>query len=81
MRSDVEEKFKEFIEEQLQLMEVAMGPFALKIKPQFGDDVAEYFKWLNMAYQFKRMLPHLSDEQLTPESLSRPQNKYMNFKA
>lgn len=81
MHPDVEEKLRKFIEEQVRLMEEAMGPFALSIKPQFGDDTAEYIKWLNMAYQLKTMLPHLKEEELTPNALARPQNKPKNFKA
>jgi hypothetical protein len=72
MHSDVEEKFRKFIEEQMQLMEQAMGPLALKTKPQFGADDAAYFQWLNMAYQFKKAAPHLTEEQLSPEALAIP---------
>jgi hypothetical protein len=74
MQPDAEEKLTKLFEEQMQLMEQAMGTFALKIKSQFGTDMAAYFRWLNMAFQFKRVAPHLTEEQLTPEALNIPKD-------
>ena len=74
MHPNVEEKIRKFFEEQMHLMEKEMGIFALNIKPQFGDDVGEYLRWLNMAYQFKKAAPHLKNEQLTPEALAIPKS-------
>lgn len=54
MHPDVEEKIRKFFEEQMHIMEKEMGIFALNIKPQFRDDVGEYLRWLNMAYQLKK---------------------------
>lgn len=68
MHSDVEEKFRKFIEEQTQLMEKSI-PFALKVKPQFGDDYFAYIDWLNKVFQLKKVAPHLTEEQLTPAAL------------
>lgn len=70
MHPDIEVKFRKFIEEQVRLMEQALGKLAISTKPQFGDDDAAYFQWLNMAYQLKTVAPHMTDEQLSPESLA-----------
>ena len=71
MHSDLEAKFKLFIDQQTKGMEDYMGPIALKYKSQFGNDIMEYFQWLNMAYQLKSRIPHLTEEMLSPEALSK----------
>jgi len=80
MDPELEKKFKLFIDEQLRLMEEFMGPFALQYKGEFGDDVAAYFKWLNMAHQLKSRIPSIDDQKLTTEALSNPFGKHPGLK-
>lgn len=74
MHSDIEAKIRNFLEEQMLIMEKDMGIFALNIKPQFGDDLGEYLRWLNTAYQLKKAAPYLKNDQLTPEALAMPKS-------
>ena len=80
MNSEVEAKFKQFFYEQMNLMEDYMGPLAQKYKPHFGENDGAYFKWLNMAYQMKTVLPYLDEDKLSPAALSRPLGQSKAFK-
>lgn len=76
----VEAKLKQFIEEQMQLMEDHMGPLAQKYKPHFGENLSGYFKWLNMAYQLKVAVPQIDEDKISPTALSQPLGKSKGFK-
>ena len=80
MDPQVEAKLKHFIEEQMKLMEDHMGPLVQKHKPHFGENISGYFKWLNMAYQFKIAIPHIDEDKLSPTALSKPIGKSEGFK-
>lgn len=80
MNPKVEAKLKQFLEEQMNLMEETMGSLAQKYKPHFGDDVGAYLKWLNIAYQFKKVLPDLDEDKLSPAALSQPLGQSKGFK-
>lgn len=80
MNPQAEENLKQFIEEQMKLMEDHMGPMAQKYKPYFGENMSAYFKWLNMAYQFKIAAPHIDEDKISPTALSQPLGKSEGFK-
>lgn len=80
MNPQVEAKLKQFIEEQMTLMEGHMSPLAQKYKPHFGENMSAYFKWLNMAYQLKTAIPHIDEDKLSPTALSQPLGKSEGFK-
>ncbi len=80
MNPELENKINNFLLEQIKLMEEFMGPFALQHKAEFGNDIGAYYTWLNMAYQFKSILPSIDDQKITPEALKSPLNKSPGFK-
>lgn len=80
MNPKAEAKLKQFIDEQMSLMEEYMGPLAQKYKPHFGEDIGAYFRWLNMAYQLKIVIPHLDEDKISPKALSQPLGKSEGFK-
>ncbi|OYZ21707.1 MAG: hypothetical protein B7Y39_08890 [Bdellovibrio sp. 28-41-41] len=80
MNPQAKEKLEQFIVEQMTLMEEEMGVLAQKYKPHFGQDLAAYFKWLNMAYQLKSVIPILDEDTISPQALSQPLGKSEGFK-
>jgi hypothetical protein len=80
MNPKATEKLEQFLVEQMTLMEKEMGALAQKYKPHFGQDNAAYFKWLNMAYQLKSVIPLLDEETISPQALSQPLGKSQGFK-
>lgn len=80
MNPQAKEKLEKFIVEQMTLMEKEMGVLAQKYKPHFGQDIAAYFKWLNMAYQLKSVLPHVDEDIISPNALSQSLGKSEGFK-